>query len=69
MIKSLQPKTIDQASFVELLSAEFVSAKGYGVHAFLAYNDIEALYRHFLNETLSPTIFVRIFVKRFSYAE
>ncbi len=66
MNTSLHRAGIDQESFIELLSAEFTSARGYGAYAFLSYNDIEKLYHHFLDDTVSPTIFVRIFVKRFS---
>ncbi len=66
MNKSSQPAIIDKESFIALLSAEFTSARGYGAYAFLNYNDIEALYHNFLDETVSPTIYVRIFVKRFN---
>lgn len=56
---------IDREVFIDLLAAEFTCAKGFGVYAFLSYSDIDALYHRFLGETVSATVFVRLFVKRF----
>ena len=56
---------LERFEFIELLSAEFKCAKGFGVYAFLSYPDIETLYHRFLNEHLPATVFVRLFVKRF----
>ncbi|MDO9105776.1 MAG: hypothetical protein Q7U57_12555 [Methylovulum sp.] len=56
---------IEKTDFTEILSAEFTCAKGFGVYAFMSHNDIEALYHRFLGDTVSATLFVRIFVKRF----
>lgn len=56
---------VERADFIEILTAEFTCAKGFGVYAFLAYSDIEALYNRFLGESVPATVFVRLFVKRF----
>lgn len=56
---------IERTDFIEILSAEFTGAKGYGVYAFLSFNDIERLYHRFLGDTVPAAVFVRIFVKRF----
>lgn len=66
MNNSKQPVKINQANFIEILSAEFISARGYGAYAFLTSYDIESLYQNFRNDTVSPTVFVRIFVNHFS---
>ena len=65
MNTSTQPLIIERGDFIELLTAEFTCAKGFGVYAFLSYNDIDALYHRFLRESIAPTVFVRLFVKRF----
>ncbi|TAL51601.1 MAG: hypothetical protein EPN89_03155 [Methylovulum sp.] len=57
---------VERTDFIEILSAEFTCAKGFGVYAFLSFNDIEKLYNRFLGDTVPATVFVRIFVKRFS---
>lgn len=54
-----------RSDFIELLSAEFTCAKGYGVHAFLSYHDIDTLYHVFLDGEAPATAFVRQFVRRF----
>lgn len=57
--------TVEKTDFIEILSAEFTCAKGFGVYAFLTWSDIERLYHRFLNETIPATVFVRLYVKRF----
>ncbi|MCF7988689.1 MAG: hypothetical protein K9L60_14145 [Methylovulum sp.] len=65
MNTSTQSLVMGRGDFIELLTAEFTCAKGFGVYAFLSYSDIDALYHRFLGEAVSPTVFVRLFVKRF----
>lgn len=62
--QSYQPG-LGLVEFIELLSAEFTCAKGFGVYAFLSFRDIETLYRRFLNDMVPATVFVRVYVKRF----
>ena len=59
------PAGLERADFIDLLSAEFTYAKGFGVYAYLTYHDIDTAYHRFLGDGLPPTVFVRLFVKRF----
>jgi len=67
MKTSTQTKSliVERTDFIEILSAEFTCAKGFGVYAFLSFNDIENLYNRFLGDTVPATVFVRVFVKRY----
>ena len=55
--------TMERAEFIDLLSAEFTHTKGFGVYAFLSFNEIESAYHRFLNSPERPSVFVRLFVK------
>lgn len=61
-----QISSLERTDFIEILSAEFTCAKGFGVYAFLSCNDIEKLYHRFLGDTVPATVFVRVFVKKFN---
>lgn len=65
MSMKAQSLILERTDFIELLSAEFSSAKGVGVYAFLSFSDIEKLYNQFLGDTMPASVFIRIFVKRF----
>jgi hypothetical protein len=54
---------LEQTEFADLLSGEFLINKGFGVYAFLTYEEIEDLYLQFLNKAVSAKTFVKNFVR------
>lgn len=52
-------------TFIEILSAEFTSRTGVGVYVYLTPIDINSLFRVYLTNSESISIFVRDYVRNF----
>lgn len=60
-------KTIssDRMEFIEVLSQEFLMAKGYGVYAHLSTSDVIRLFEQFQTQGIPPENFAKEYVKTF----
>jgi len=58
--------TASRLAFIEILSAEFLSRTGVGVYVYLTPVDINSLFKLYLSNNLTITIFVRQYVRDYS---
>ncbi|RLA18872.1 MAG: hypothetical protein DRQ62_12800 [Gammaproteobacteria bacterium] len=53
-------------TFIEILSAEFMSRTGVGVYVYLTPMDVNNLFRVYLTHSKTISIFVREYVRHYS---
>lgn len=67
MKTNYEPRAValSRMAFIEILSAEFTSRTGVGVYVYLTPIDINSLFRVYLTNSETISIFVRNYVRNF----